>query len=167
MMGGRISARSEPGKGSVFSFEIRLEKGKAELEETNLVIPDLSGKHILSAEDIEVNRMVLASLLEETHAEIDEAVDGLEAVEKFKASPEGYYCFVFMDLLMPNMGGHEAARSIRNLDRSDAATVPIVALSANAYQEDVNQSIESGMDGHLAKPADFAELMSVLAERVK
>jgi signal transduction histidine kinase/ActR/RegA family two-component response regulator len=166
MMGGAISVESSPGKGSVFSFRVSFEKAPALQETGDPVVPDLRGRHILSVEDIEINRMVIAELLSETKAEVDEAVDGAEAVEKFKASPPGYYHFILMDLLMPNMNGHDAARSIRNLDRSDAATVPIVALSANAYQEDVDQAIASGMNSHLAKPVDFAALMRILAETI-
>jgi signal transduction histidine kinase/CheY-like chemotaxis protein len=166
MGGGPIGVESEPGRGSVFSF--RLSFGKAAvLRETGPATPDLSGKRILSVEDIEINRLVLSELLSETKAEIDEAVDGIEAVEKFKASPVGYYNFIFMDLLMPNMNGYDAARGIRSLNRPDAATVPIVALSANAYQEDVRQAIDAGMDSHLAKPIDFPALMQVLAEKIK
>ncbi|MDR0997536.1 MAG: response regulator [Treponema sp.] len=167
MGGGPIGVESAPGKGSVFSFRLGFEKA-APLEEAGKpVTPNLSGKRILSVEDVEVNRMVLRELLSETRAEVDEAPDGLEAVEKFKASPVGYYNFIFMDLLMPNMNGYDAARGIRSLDRPDAATVPIVALSANAYQEDIKQATAAGMDGHLAKPIDFPALMRVLAEKIK
>jgi CheY-like chemotaxis protein len=129
-------------------------------------VPDLSGRRILSVEDLEINRMVLRELLSETGAEIEEAVDGLEAVEKFKISPENYYDCIFMDLLMPNMNGYDAARGIRGLGRPDAAKVPIVALSANTHKEDIEQSAAAGMDGHLAKPVDFAVLMRTLAEKV-
>jgi signal transduction histidine kinase/CheY-like chemotaxis protein len=167
MMGSEITVESIPGKGSTFSFRVSFEKAPAVQETGEPAVPDLSGKHILSVEDIEINRMVLHELLSETKAEIDEAVDGLEAVEKFKASPPGYYDFILMDLLMPNMNGHEAARNIRALDRPDAATVPIVALSANAYQEDISQAVAAGMDSHLAKPVDFAALMRILAEKIK
>jgi signal transduction histidine kinase/CheY-like chemotaxis protein len=166
MMGGEISVRSTLGKGSVFAFEIRLEKAAGAYAEESPVVPDLTGKHILSVEDIEINRIVLTELLAETNAEIDEAVDGAEAVEKFKASPVGHYAFVFMDLLMPNMNGHDAARHIRSLDREDAAKVPIVALSANAYQDDIDQAIAAGMDSHLAKPVDIAAVMRILAEKI-
>jgi signal transduction histidine kinase/CheY-like chemotaxis protein len=163
MMGGTISVKSAPEKGSVFSFRLNFEKVPALRETGEPAVPDLSGRHILSVEDIEINRLVLDELLAETKAVVDEAIDGVQAVEKFKASPAGYYDFIFMDLLMPNMNGYDAARSIRSLDRDDAVTVPIVALSANAYQEDVRQAIAAGMNGHLAKPVDFAELMKVLS----
>lgn len=167
MMGGKISVESAPGKGSVFSFRLNFEKVSALRETSEPVVPDLAGKHILSVEDIEINRIVLAELLAETKAVVDEAVDGVQAVEKFKASREGYYDFIFMDLLMPNMNGCDAARSIRSLERDDAATVPIIALSANAYQEDVKQALAAGMNAHLAKPVDFAGLMKVLAEKAR
>ena len=167
MMGGGISVRSTPGKGSVFSFCLRFEKVPCLRETGEPAAPDLSGKRILSVEDIEINRFILVELLSETNAVVDEAVDGVQALEKFKASPEGYYDFIFMDLLMPNMNGFDAARGIRNLDRADAVTVPIFALSANAYREDIEQAMAAGMNGHLAKPMNFAELMRVLAERVK
>jgi CheY-like chemotaxis protein len=167
MGGGPIRVESAPGRGSVFSFRLSFEKAAALQENGMPAVPNLSGKHILSVEDVEINRIVLNELLSETKAEVDEAMDGLEAVKKFKASPAGYYSFVFMDLLMPNMNGYDAARSIRNLDRPDAAAVPIVALSANAYQEDIKKAIEAGMDGHLAKPLDYSALMRVLAEKIK
>jgi signal transduction histidine kinase/CheY-like chemotaxis protein len=167
MMGGKISVTSALGKGSVFSFRINFEKAPVLQETGEPEVPDLSGKRILSVEDIEINRIVLDELLAETKAAIEEAVDGVQAVEKFKASPEGYYDFIFMDLLMPNMNGYDAARNIRNLARTDAVTVPIVALSANAYQEDVREAMAAGMNGHIAKPVDFTELMKVLAEKAK
>ncbi|MDR1603377.1 MAG: response regulator [Gracilibacteraceae bacterium] len=165
MMGGDISVQSEPGRGSVFALRLSLEEA-APSEEGEPQIPDLSGKRILSVEDIEINRIVLTELLADTGAAIDEAEDGAAAVEKFRASPEGYYCFVFMDLLMPNMDGYEAASAIRALDRPDAGQVPIVALSANAGPEDVERALEAGMDAHLAKPVDFAALMRMLTEKI-
>jgi CheY-like chemotaxis protein len=167
MGGGPIRVESAPGRGSVFGFRLSFEKTAALRETGEPAVPNLSGRRILSVEDVEINRMVLNELLSETKAEIDEAIDGLEAMKKFKDSPVGYYSFIFMDLLMPNMNGYDAARGIRDLDRPDAATVPIVALSANAYQEDVKQAIEAGMDGHLAKPLDYPALMRILAEKIK
>jgi CheY-like chemotaxis protein len=161
-----IIVNSETGKGSAFTFAIRLEKAANVQDESAFEIPDLTGKHILIVEDIEINREVLIELLDETHAEIDEAVDGVEAVSKFTNSPLGYYHFVFMDLLMPNMNGFDAARTIRALPRGDAKTVPVVALSANAFPEDVDKSLEAGMNGHLAKPINFVEMMRVLGDMV-
>ncbi|MDR0904629.1 MAG: response regulator [Oscillospiraceae bacterium] len=166
LMGGEITAESKLGEGSTFSFKLRLEKAGVLLDTGAPVVPNLAGKRILSVEDIEINRVILTEILSETSAEVEEAVDGADAVEKFRISPEGYYSFVFMDLLMPNKGGHDAAREIRALPREDAKIVPIVALSANAYPEDVDASVASGMDGHLAKPVDFDEVMRILAEKI-
>jgi signal transduction histidine kinase/CheY-like chemotaxis protein len=166
MGGGPIEVKSAPGEGSAFSFRLGFEKAADLREAGKPAVPNLSGKHILSVEDIEINRMVLNELLSETKAEVDEAADGLEAVKKFKDSPVGYYNFIFMDLLMPNMNGCEAARGIRNLNRPDAATVPIVALSANTYQEDLKHALDAGMDSHLAKPLDYPTLMRTLAEKI-
>jgi signal transduction histidine kinase/ActR/RegA family two-component response regulator len=164
MMGGEITVESALGSGSVFTFTLRLDKAVNARDDDEFSVPDLSGKHILVVEDIEINRLVLAELLEETHAQIDEAVDGAEAVEKFKASPEGFYHFVFMDLLMPNLNGNEATRALRALPREDAQKIPIVALSANAYLEDVDQALAAGMNSHLAKPIDFVNVMRLLTE---
>ncbi|MDR0886381.1 MAG: response regulator, partial [Clostridiales Family XIII bacterium] len=90
-----------------------------------------------------------------------------EAVDKISLSPEGYYDFVFMDIMMPKMDGNEATRNIRNLDRVDTKTLPIVALSANAFKADVAQAIDAGMDNHLAKPVDYENMMQILAEKIK
>jgi CheY-like chemotaxis protein len=106
-----------------------------------------------------VSQIGAGETIEELLVGTKATVDGVQAVEKFKASPEGYYDFIFMDLLMPNMNGYDAARNIRNLTRSDAVMVPIFALSANAYQEDISQAMAAGMNGHIAKPVNFAELM--------
>jgi CheY-like chemotaxis protein len=161
-MGGQIAVSSTLGEGSLFSFILSFVRAEELEPNGNPIVPDLSGRHILSVEDIEINRAVLRELLAETNAVVEEAADGMEALEMFQSSPPGYYDLVFMDLLMPRMGGHDAARSIRNLDRDDAASVPIVAISANAYESDRKRSLEAGMDDHLAKPLDFAAAMEVL-----
>jgi signal transduction histidine kinase len=166
LMGGEIGIESESGAGSTFYFTIRLEilsayedsaPERAELGELSL-----SGKHLLLAEDIEINRTILIELLAETEIGIEEAVDGTEAVKKFKASQPGYFDMIFMDVQMPNMDGYEATRQIRALDRPDARTVPIVAMTANAYREDIERAKESGMNEHLAKPIDMFAVMNVL-----
>ncbi|GHU38887.1 hypothetical protein FACS1894105_13240 [Clostridia bacterium] len=166
MMSGKITVESEPGKGSTFSFTVTLTKA-AKTNESDLGTPDLSGKHILCVEDIEINRIVLVEMLQDTNAIIEEAVDGVEAVRMFEKSPVGYYSFIFMDLLMPNMSGHDAARTIRSLDRPDSKTIPIFALSANAYPDDVKQAVESGMNGHIAKPLDLDKALHILSDNVK
>lgn len=128
--------------------------------------PDLSGLNILIVEDLETNRMVLREYLKDTHANIEEAVNGAEAIERFSRSPKNYYSFIFMDLLMPEVNGHDATRVIRKMVRSDATKVPIVAVSANAFKEDIEASLAAGMDDHLAKPVEQAAIFRTLIERL-
>jgi CheY-like chemotaxis protein len=165
LMGGIISAGSEYGKGSVFDFTLDMERAAAETggEAAKGKVPDLAGKRILLVEDIEINRVILKELLGETRAIIEEAEDGKKALDTFAASKEGRYDLVFMDVQMPNMDGHEATRKIRSLKRKDAKKVPIIAMTANAYKEDIDKALESGMNGHLAKPVDMDEVMKVLS----
>ena len=167
MMGGVITLESEPGVGSVFKFTVSL--SKTELSEGDddsftAPMPDLSGKHFLLAEDIEINRLIIRELLADTNVTIDEATDGLEAFEKFCSSAEGYYDLIFMDIQMPEMNGYDAAKSIRGTDREDTVTVPIVAMTANAYQEDIEQAISAGMNAHIAKPINIGILMRVITQ---
>jgi signal transduction histidine kinase/CheY-like chemotaxis protein len=124
---------------------------------------DLSGKNILLVDDVELNRMILKDLLEDTNVGITEASSGEEALSVFGDSPQGHFDMVLMDIQMPGIDGHEAARRIRGMERGDAAAVPIIALTANAYKEDVEKALEAGMDGHLAKPIDIGEVKRVLA----
>jgi CheY-like chemotaxis protein len=168
LMGGIISVKSEYGKGSVFDFTLDMERTAAETggEIPKGKVPDLAGKRILLVEDIEINRIILKELLGKTHAIIEEAEDGKKALDKFAASKEGCYDLVFMDVQMPNMDGHEATRKIRALKRKDAKKVPIIAMTANAYKEDIDKALESGMNGHLAKPVDMDEVLKVLSRRL-
>lgn len=167
-MGGEITVRSELGKGSVFAFTVHLERAQAPENEAApgalQGIPMLKGRRILLVEDIEINRMILTELLGETQVTIDEAEDGAQAVAVFAASPVGYYDLIFMDVQMPKMDGYEATRRIRALDRADAQKVPIIAMTANAYREDVERSLHAGMNGHLAKPIDIMAVMRTLSE---
>jgi CheY-like chemotaxis protein len=163
-MGGLITVTSEPGVGSAFQFSIDLPR--AELAAPEAVkgggAVDLTGRRILLVEDIDINRLILKELLSDTHLEIDEAEDGLRGVERFLASPEHWYDLVFMDVQMPNLNGYEATRRIRDLPRADAKTVPILAMTANAYKEDIDRAIESGMNGHLSKPINIGDVTDAL-----
>jgi signal transduction histidine kinase/CheY-like chemotaxis protein len=160
MMGGTIELTSAPGWASVFQFSLVLEKAPAETGMCD--VADLTGKHLLYVEDIEINRLIMREMLVDTHISIDEAEDGIIALEKFTASPEGYYDFIFMDLLMPRMDGLEATRSIRSLERFDAKTVPIIAVSANSSRADLERSKAAGMNAHIAKPITYEETLRTL-----
>ncbi|AEF85454.1 PAS domain protein [Treponema primitia ZAS-2] len=167
LMGGNITVKSKIGEGSEFSFTIGLEKTEYAREQSVdplLSLPDLTGRRLLLTEDIEINRIILRELLSETHVEIREAVDGQDALEQFSASDSGYYDLIFMDVQMPRMDGYEATRRIRALDRRDAENVPIVAMTANAYREDIEKALASGMNDHLAKPIDIQATGRALAK---
>lgn len=164
MMGGEITVESEPSVGSKFYFEIWLEKGRG-TDEVMSEIPDnidLSNKRILLAEDVEINRIIICELLSATGVKIDEAHNGRLAVDAFKNSPIGYYDLIFMDIQMPMLNGYAATKEIRALYRSDAAEVPIVAMTANAYKEDIEEAARAGMNGHITKPIDHETLLKIL-----
>nr|WP_302663413.1 response regulator [uncultured Agathobaculum sp.] len=116
------------------------------------------------AEDNEINAMIAVEILGEMGAEVESVENGRKAVEAFESHPAGWYDFILMDVQMPEMDGRTAARTIRALGRPDAATIPIFALSADAFVEDERLSIQSGMDGHFAKPVDFAALQQSIGE---
>jgi PAS domain S-box-containing protein len=162
-MGGRIWVESEEETGSCFIFEVDLERASAHegaalnspevKTDTAAEIPDLSGVNIILAEDVEINREIFIALLEETHIIIDTAENGLAAVSKFRENPEKYD-LIIMDVQMPEMDGYEATRTIRAMDTPKAKNIPIIAMTANAFKEDVERCLEAGMNDHLAKPID-------------
>lgn len=166
LMQGEIIVKSKEGKGSDFTVFVRFPVAKEnEIPEDQaiveaVVVPEnaFSGRRILMAEDNEINAMIACEILEDMGAIVDLAENGEEAVTSFSAHEEGYYDFILMDVQMPVMGGREATRVIRNLNRADAKKIPIFALSADAFVEDERQSMESGMNGHFAKPIDFEQL---------
>lgn len=169
LMGGEIVVESEPGKGSDFSVYLHLPE--AEAPEQTAKVKALSeddaeekmqdsfkGRHILLAEDNEINAMIAVEILQEMGAEVDVAENGEVAVERFSAQPAGHYDFILMDVQMPVMDGRTATRHIRALNREDAKTIPIFGLSADAFVEDERLSKESGMNSHFSKPVDFRRL---------
>lgn len=169
LMGGKITVTSQVGVGSVFRFELTFPiipddeefGGAAPSVDLNV---DFTGRRILLAEDIEINRIIITELLGETNVVIDEAVDGQDAVDKFAAAEPGYYDLILMDVQMPRLDGYEATRAIRSLDNPTAAAVPIIAMTANAYQEDINRAFASGMNGHLSKPINIDMVIRTLVE---
>ena len=171
MMGGRIRVTSEPGKGSIFSFAVRLPHAEELEERLAVATPEpgaatFAGCRILLAEDIEINREIVLSLMEDTGASIDCAENGEIAVRMFHEAAVPYD-FVFMDIQMPVMTGLEATRRIRALPRPEAKSVPIVAMTANAFDEDVRECLAAGMNGHLSKPINVGELYATLTKYLR
>lgn len=164
MMDGEINLESEPDKGSTFSFAITLEDGTKQEEEENVSkeTDSLRGKRVLVVEDNELNAEIAGSILNLHGIQAERADNGLQGVKAFSEKEPGYYDAVLMDIRMPVMDGLEATKEIRKLPREDARTIPIIAMTANAFDEDMKKSIESGMNGHLAKPIDFKELLQML-----
>jgi signal transduction histidine kinase len=165
MMGGRIWAASEPGKGSEFIFTLTLKRGELPDSGGGEPLPesrDFTGHSILIAEDIEINQEILYALLEPTGLKIEFAENGRVAVEKFAAA-NGGYDIVFMDIQMPEMDGYAATRGIRALDLPNAGAVPIIAMTANVFKEDIDRVLAAGMNGHLGKPVVIDDIMRTLA----
>jgi signal transduction histidine kinase/HAMP domain-containing protein len=165
LFGGDITVESEEGKGSEFRFSIWLPEAAMDIEEeVSLEGAEnrLVGRRALMVDDVAINRLIAISLLEYTGIAIDEAEDGATAVKAFMDTPAYTYDIIYMDVQMPNMDGYAATAAIRALpDRPDAKTVPIVALTANAFKEDINRAIASGMNAHLAKPLEIDKLLEV------
>ncbi len=166
MMGSSIELESEPGKGSTFSFTLRLKWEEAEKEEGTSVLEtvDLKGKRILIAEDNELNREIIQTILEDYGICVELAEDGQIALDMMAASEPGYYDMILMDIMMPNMDGLEATRRIRRLSRPDSKTIPIVAMTANAFAQEQRESAASGMNAHLSKPLSIEKLQETLKE---
>ena len=123
---------------------------------------DLSGRRILLAEDNELNWEVAKELLSDLGVELDWAEDGRICLDKFQKSPEGYYDIILMDIRMPHMTGYEATQAIRGLAHPDALSIPIIAMSADAFSDDIQHCLQCGMNAHIAKPIDVKELKRLL-----
>ncbi|MDR0347052.1 MAG: response regulator [Coriobacteriales bacterium] len=187
-MGGTIWLESELGKGSTFSFQVELKRadeqsageaadtgakglessgrsaGGAAIAEGSIDVEnvDFSSHSILLVEDIEVNRTIVKALLEPTNITIDEAANGLEALRIFEGDP-ARYDLILMDVQMPEMDGYTATRRIRALELPQGRAIPIIAMTANVFREDVEQALQAGMNAHIGKPIDLNRLLSLLA----
>ena len=171
MMGGKIDVESKKGIGTTFTVEIPLELTEQDIhqKQEEPVYRDLRGVNVLMAEDNALKAELATVMLEDAGMVVTRASDGKEAVERFKNHPRGTYDIILMDIMMPNMDGHQAAKTIRAMEkeRPDASSIPIIALSANAFAEDVKASVDSGMNGHISKPFDMEEVTATIAKYVK
>jgi two-component system sensor histidine kinase/response regulator len=145
------------------AFEnVFMRKNNISQEETNKKEYDFAGKRILLAEDNEINAEISKSLIESKHCQVELAVNGAEAVESFASAPVNYYDAILMDVRMPVMDGLEASKTIRAMRKEGSKTIPIIAMTANAFDEDVQDSLKSGMNAHLAKPIEPEKLFDTL-----
>jgi CheY-like chemotaxis protein len=132
-----------------------------EAEPQDAEMPDLTGRHLLLAEDVEVNREIVSAMLEATGITLDTAENGAEEVRMFEEDPDRYD-MIFMDVQMPEMDGYEATRRIRALEAPNAGTIPIIATTANAFREDIEKCLAAGMSDHVPKPLNLNNVLSVL-----
>ena len=171
MMGGSIAVESKKGVGATFTVEIPLELPEQVIqsEQKQHLNRDLTGIHVLMAEDNDLNAELATIMLEDAGMTVTRASDGKEVVDLFKNHPRGTYDLILMDIMMPNMDGHQAAKAIRALgiERSDAVTIPIIALSANAFIDDIQESLDSGMNDHISKPINMEELIDTITKYIK
>jgi signal transduction histidine kinase/BarA-like signal transduction histidine kinase len=165
LMGGEISLRSKVGEGSCFAVDLTFDIDRsdhAQVIRANEV--HLDGMKVLVVEDNELNMEIACDILGEEKMEITTAENGQEAVDTFTEADPGSFDVILMDIMMPVMNGYDATRAIRSSSHPDAESIPIIAMTANAYREDVEKSLAAGMNAHIAKPIDVALLLSVLAE---
>lgn len=170
LMGGKIEMKSELGKGTTFriinthkivdSPEIYLQKNKDQVEGKI----DFTGRRILLAEDNDLNAEIAKNLLEDMGLSVDHVSDGVACVDALNKNKTNFYDLILMDVQMPNMDGYTATRAIRNMDNRLKANIPIIAMTANAFEEDKQKAFEAGMDGHLAKPIDINQLIQCLTD---
>ena len=170
LMGGTITVQSELNVGSTFVVELPMSIDKAahEVEEQAETIDSLEGIHAMMAEDNELNMEIATELFEDEGMEIIPAVNGQIAVDLFRQNPPGTFDVILMDIMMPLMDGLEATRAIRETEgRPDAKTIPIIALSANAFEEDIRRSLDAGMNAHLSKPINLEEALKTISNFVR
>ncbi|MGX8703084.1 MAG: ATP-binding protein [bacterium] len=171
LMGGRIFVESRKGAGTTFTVEIPIKRAQhveaLDTEETAETVISVEGLHVLIAEDVEMNAEILTDLLEIEEITSEWARNGQIAVDMFEKSPAGHFDAILMDMRMPVMDGVAATKAIRKLKRPDAASIPIIALTANAFEEDVRQCLKAGMNAHMSKPVDIEQLKKCLGRMLK
>ena len=170
LLGGTITVESELGKGSTFTVTLKHRMADESyyvnkyIEESGTGSEILEGRNILLAEDNDLNAEIAEAILEHAGLKIDRVEDGIQCVNKIMEMPAGTYDMILMDIQMPRMNGYKATQAIRNLPDRDKACIPIIAMTANAFEEDKRDAIEAGMNGHIAKPIQVDKLLSMLAE---
>ena len=169
LMGGSLEVESEMGKGTVFTFTLmhkiadrKYYSQKTETADAFDIGENLRGKHVLLAEDNDLNAEIAVTVLEETGLVIERVEDGIQCVNRVEQMLSGTYDLILMDIQMPNMDGYQAAKCIRHLDDKKKAEIPIIAMTANAFEEDRKKAFDAGMDGHIAKPIDMEKLRVVI-----
>ena len=169
LMGGSIEVKSELGKGTVFTFTLthkiadeKYYNKKIETADVSDTGENLHGKHVLLVEDNDLNAEIAIAVLEETGLVIERVEDGIQCVNRIEQMPSGTYDLILMDIQMPNMDGYKATQCIRRLDDRKKSEIPIIAMTANAFEEDKKKSFDAGMNGHIAKPIDVEKLGAVI-----
>lgn len=173
MMGGAIEVRSELGKGTTFTVtldhkiaETRHDDRK-EIASRKAAAESLAGLHILLAEDNDLNAEIAMTLLEEAGLKVDRAADGIQCVSRIEKEPAGTYDLILMDIQMPNMDGYQAAETIRQMQDKKKAAIPIIAMTANAFEEDKKMALSKGMNAHIAKPIDLTKMLAAMQEVIE
>ena len=168
-MGGTITVKSQLGKGTEFIIELHVSPAESQTEKEISEISEekLKGAKVLLVEDNDINIYVAQAILEKVESEVAVAKNGQEAIECFRNSKENYFDVILMDVRMPIMDGIEATKAIRALKRPDALTIPIIAMTADAFDEEKRKTLDAGMNHHLSKPIDPPILYRVLSEYIK
>ena len=174
LMGGSLEVESEPGKGTIFTFTLmhkiadrKYYSQRKEKVKTSNMGESLSGKHVLLAEDNDLNAEIAVTVLEEAGIVIERVEDGIQCVNRVEQMSPGTYDLILMDIQMPNMDGYQAAQRIRHLNDKTRAEIPIIAMTANAFAEDRKRAFDAGMNGHIAKPIDIEKLGAVILSVLK
>ena len=173
LLGGTITVESELGKGSIFTVTLKHRIAdesyyvKKYIESSGTGSEILEGRNILLAEDNDLNAEIAEAILERAGLKIERVEDGIQCVNRITKMPAGTYDMILMDIQMPNMDGYKATQAIRHLPDKDKAYIPIIAMTANAFEEDKREAIAAGMDGHIAKPIQVDKLLAMLAEMIR